>query len=634
MKPVLFRTIAALLLLGFLLEGLDLARRKSATWDETGHLTAGYSYWFNGDHRMTTNNGILAQRWAALPLWFSPVPPRFPSAGEQAAQHQNPIELGRTFLYGLGNPPGDLLFRGRVMILLLAAGLGLVVLVWSRSLFGEAGALASLALFVCTPTVLAHSSLVTTDLAAALALLLATAAWWRVLERIDRPRVLVLGASLAVLVLTKYSFLVFAGVAGVLGLARAFRAEPLPAGHRTMATPAGRFAAILAAAAAGTLLAWAGVWAGYGFHFSIPGYAFDWESLGVGTVAYRATALLRSLHLFPEPFIYDLAGLRYISVGRGTFLHGEYSMEGFRMFFPVAFLIKSTPGFLFLAAAGTGVVLAARSTEVRALAWRALPLLVLAAVYFAASVASRLNIGVRHLLPIYAPLCILAGAAVTARLRELRWLSRWVALPAAAISAVQSHPDELAYTNILGGGTANGWHWLVGSSYDWGGELNDVADATAPAKDRAPQPPNYLLYSGTADPAAHQVNAIQLDGYFRPQEDFTRTLRGGTFYVCATNLQTGTPQAFGPWTAAFEQRYQELRAKPTGAPTDHDFIERHGLLVARLCSFLRQRAPDEQAAQAVLVFRLTDAEIQRVISGPPAELFPTSPVRGWRASLP
>ena len=29
-----------------------------------------------------------------------------------------------------------------------------------------------------------------------------------------------------------------------------------------------------------------------------------------------------------------------------------------------------------------------------------------------------------------------------------------VALPAAVVSAVQAHPDELAYTNFFGGGTA------------------------------------------------------------------------------------------------------------------------------------------------------------------------------------
>ncbi len=633
MKPVYFWSVASALLLGFILAGLDLARRKSATWDETGHLTAGYSYWVNGDYRMTTNNGILAQKFAALPLLAAG--PRFPDAAEQAGLKENPIELGRRFLYGMDNDAGALLFRSRAMILLLSAGLGLGVLLWSRSLFGDSGALVSLALFVLSPVLLAHSALVTTDLASALTLLAATAAWWRVLQKVSFGRVALFGFSLGILILTKYSFLVFAAVAGLLALARLLRTEPLPfpgsgSSPRSCSSLRGRLGAIFVAGIAGVLVAWVVLWSAYGFRFGIPAFSFDWEGLGAGTITYRATARLRTLHLFPEPFIYDLAGLRYLGVGRGVFLHGAYSMEGFRLFFPTAFLIKSTPGFLVLVALGLAAIYSARDR--RTLAWQTLPLVALVAVYFSASVASKLNLGIRHLLPIYPALCILAGAAVQwkSRQRLLYWLGLGLALPTAAISAGLAHPDELAYTNFLGGGTANGWHWLVGSSYDWGGELNDVANAAQPGKDAETQTPNYLLYSGTADPAIHRVNAIQLDGYFRPTEDFTRRLRGGTFYVCVTNLQTGTPQAFGPWTAAYEKRYQELRAQPTGSSTDPDFIERHGLLVARLCSFLRHRTPDGQVAQAVLVFRLTDAEIQRVISGPPAELFPASPVQGWR----
>ncbi len=254
MKPVYFWSVACALLLGFILAGLDLARRKSATWDETGHLTAGFSYWVNGDYRMTTNNGILAQKFAALPLLAAG--PRFPDAAEQAGLKENPIELGRRFLYGMDNDAGALLFRSRAMILLLSAGLGLGVLLWSRSLFGDSGALVSLALFVLSPVLLAHSALVTTDLASALTLLAATAAWWRVLQKVSFGRVALFGFSLGILILTKYSFLVFAAVAGLLALARLLRTEPLPfpgseSSPRSCSSLRGRLGAIFVAGIAG-----------------------------------------------------------------------------------------------------------------------------------------------------------------------------------------------------------------------------------------------------------------------------------------------------------------------------------------------------------------------------------------------
>src|SRR5262245_28095001 len=43
------------------------AARKSGTFDEFVHVTAGRSYWAYGDYRLNPENGNWPQRWVGLP---------------------------------------------------------------------------------------------------------------------------------------------------------------------------------------------------------------------------------------------------------------------------------------------------------------------------------------------------------------------------------------------------------------------------------------------------------------------------------------------------------------------------------------------------------------------------------------
>src|SRR5262249_38061037 len=139
-----------LLLAGYWLMATSAARQKCAAFDEPLHLTAGYSYWTTGDYRLHPENGMLPQRWAALPLLFTNV--RFPSLDQPSWWNPKTTSLSHQFFYELGNDPDRMLRLGRAMIALLGAALGLVVYLWSRQLFGAKGALISLALFTFSPT--------------------------------------------------------------------------------------------------------------------------------------------------------------------------------------------------------------------------------------------------------------------------------------------------------------------------------------------------------------------------------------------------------------------------------------------------------------------------------------------------
>lgn len=49
---------------------LAAVRQKSNTDDEIAHVTAGVSDWRENDYRVHFENGILPQRWFALP-WLT-----------------------------------------------------------------------------------------------------------------------------------------------------------------------------------------------------------------------------------------------------------------------------------------------------------------------------------------------------------------------------------------------------------------------------------------------------------------------------------------------------------------------------------------------------------------------------------
>jgi hypothetical protein len=135
---------------------------------------------------------------------------------------------------------------------------------------------------------------------------------------------------------------------------------------------------------------------------------------------------------------------------------------------------------------------------------------------------------------------------------------------------------------------------------------------------------SYVDYFGAASLDDYDIRATRLGRY---HTEPLPALTGGTYCISATALQGTFLPIVGHWTAAREAEYQILArefshgvpASPKGAVQQ---IVTHyaDLREARLRSFLRHRQPDEEIAYSILVYRLTDEDIQRALLGPPAEL--------------
>jgi hypothetical protein len=634
---------------------------KSTTFDELAHLAGGYSYLVTGDYRLNPENGFLPQLWAALPLLARHCV--FPPLAQSAWYASDLWEIGYQFFYRMGNDLGAMLAAGRAMIALLSVGLGLLVYLWSRRLFGPRGAVVSLLLYCFCPTVLANGSLVTSDMALALSLVAAVWSWWALLHRVSWGLLVANVLVLAVLFLSKMSAATILPIGLLLLGVRLLHREPPAVLLGRPRRVHGRGNQLLLFLGLMTFLAVAVVvlvWAAYGFRYSSFRGAqagrdqffggWDWALESSGAVG-AAVAFLRRHQWLPEHQLYGFAYMLKSAGVRSAFLNGHYSNVGWWYFFPYSFLVK-TPVSLFavLALALAAAVTKARASF-RAGLYRVAPLLVLLGVYWAMAVGSRLNIGHRHILPVYPALFVLAGAAGSwfqARRRVLR-AAVPVLLLAFMAESLSVRPDYLAFFNVLAGGPRHGYRHLVDSSLDWGQDLPglrtwlDRHDLNG--QNRTPV---YLSYFGQGDPTWYGIRTGFLASYMdKWRVKGVEPLQGGVYCISATMLQGVYLEPCGPWAAPYERAYQGLlpemrpfldaRRDPQARERlrqdrGRDYWEQAGsmfeeLRLARLCSFLRQREPDDQVGHSILIYRLSDEDLDRALFGAPVELAPAIDVR-------
>jgi len=283
------RAGAAALLAGFWVLLAASLWHKSQTFDELGGVTAGYTYWRYNDYRLDPENGNLPQRLAALPLLTGKYP--FPPLETAAWRGSNVWALGYQWLYQMGNDATGMLRRSRAVCGLLAVALGALVWIWSRHLFGPAGGLLSLLLFVFSPSFLANGALVTTDTAVALFFLAAVAGIWAVLHRLTTARLLGSALALGALFVTKMSAPLIVPIALLLLAARLIARRPLPVAlgpwRCTLARRGEQGLAFAGAALVHGLIVVIVIWASFGFRFA----AFA-PAGGGGQLFYRWEVLL------------------------------------------------------------------------------------------------------------------------------------------------------------------------------------------------------------------------------------------------------------------------------------------------------------------------------------------------------
>lgn len=627
---------------------LSVSPRTGVAFDETAHMTAGRFYWTEGDFRFQPENGNLPQRWAALPsLWLYPGKP----AGNETARRQADVWwFGREFFFQSDHDTGRILLAGRAMIALLGVALLACIWWWSRALFGKTGGWISIGAAAFSPTLLAHSGLITSDIAAALGFMLALAAWWRLLHRLTPARVILAGLATALLALSKFSSVLLAPTVLLLVAVRCGRRAELPWHFGWRRGRLGgwmRLPALLGAGIAATGVALAFIWSAYGFRYAASPdagvqFAKPWSEVlmqertrlsvinapGDPTVyqpgiVQHFAGWARNHELLPEAFLYGLTFTDYHARARLSYFAGEYRTQGWREFFPTAFLLKTTLPVLI--ALGLALIAFATGKPAARSRWiyRLCPLVIFASIYWVFAVTSHLNIGHRHLLPVYPALFIFLGVLGTGarRLRGRFWLGAAAILLAwHALESWRVRPHYLTYFNTLAGGPTQGHRYFVDSSLDWGQGLPDLKTwLDANRGDDAV----FLSYFGSDEPRRFELNATRIgDVYFDHGRRLTLPrLTAGIYCISATMYHRVYTEVRGPWSDEYEALYDTLAVEITrelsaGAARPDLLAQFEQLRFGRLCHFLRQRQPDTVVGNVFFIYRLDEAAIDNALNHP------------------
>ncbi len=627
---------AALLLALHFAMAVASKRGESTTSDEIAHLTGGFTYWTFGDYRLQPENGNLPQRWVALPAYLAGH--RFPDLDQPYWRKSDVWVMGHEFFYETGEDHFPMLMAARAMTALLSVGVGLLVFCWSRSLFGTAGAFVSLTFFTFSPTFLAHGGYATSDVCMAFFMLASVGAWWRHLRAPGAGPFALSAVVFGLACVAKFSAVL---IPVMMALCAAVHVATHPG-------QAGRVArSALGHAAAAFVI----IWAFYGFRYSafnpaLPAadqFIVAWPEMYARTGAIgRIIHALADLKALPEAFLYGTAYVVYTSQSRGAFLNGEYSIHGWRTFFLWAFALKTT--LPLIAASGLSAWAVVRGGlhpgaggpgRLRRLL-PLTPLLALFGVYWAVSIQSSLNIGHRHLVPVYPVLFILTGALGA-------WLARplgWRALVVAALLAwhvgesLWIAPHYLAYFNEVAGGPSQASGHLVDSSLDWGQDLPGLKAWLD--RNKGPGEAAYLAYFGSGEPRYYRlpVKRLAYMNLFLEDEPYF-PLGAGLYCVSATMRSQVYSSVQGPWTMELEREYQSLRTlEPMFKAAEEDPEARDRfqaglppgrwkagrdrflhLRFARLCYYLRVRKPDAVIGYSIFVYRLTEGEIASATGG-------------------
>lgn len=454
---------------------VSVERSTSPTLDEHFHLMRGLAWWWADDTRLNYPHPPLGQLVATAPvaLLAERVPIRsyggYAKADLRRAtmRYLGDYELTRSHLTG-----------ARLGMIALAILLAIYLYEWIRRRYGPRLALMTTLLYAASPILMAHAGLMTTDFPIAFVTLVAvlqlhdyllSRSWWRLLG---------LALSAGALISVKLSGILIAlllvpPAIGFAVLGRG-RFDDLP--PRSRAGILGRDLVVTGLIALLTVNA---------------AYQFDHTGLTRSEIVeygrarhlkpkiaengFVASAVPDGIPIpLPFTYLYCLEKLRkHTKSGHSSYFLGAPVRKGVSGYFPLMLAIKLPTGVVLLLLAGLGLALRRRL--------RGLPLDVwlhgyVVVAFLLLTLNSRINIGVRHALPIVPSLLTLAGRGANALWGTGR-VGRLVAsacIASVLVGAFVAHPRYIGDFNWLVGGRSVG-HQVSVVGEDWGQDLDELA---------------------------------------------------------------------------------------------------------------------------------------------------------------
>jgi 4-amino-4-deoxy-L-arabinose transferase-like glycosyltransferase len=505
----------------------------SLTMDELAHLPAGYSYVTKHDMRLNPEHPPLIKDMAGLGVlaWskISGTKINFP---DQIRAWKDDVngqwDFGTAFLFHSNNDADKIIYYGRLPMLIILLLLGFYIFKWARELFGNGAALLALFLYSLSPTFIAHGRLVTTDVAASAAIFIALYYFIRWLKDPNAKNLIAAGLVFGVALCAKFSVFLLAPLFGFLVviwiIVSAYdakeKSEYVRVSRLALKYIGGYILIGLLCVTAVYIIYIPHVW-NYPINRQVGDMQYILQSYSGGPdqllqSCYTPSRLGRcpadlTIWMASRPILRPFAQYTYGLLmvfqravgGNTTYFLGEVSATGWKTYFPIIYAIKEPLTLHILTI--IALLFAAYSFKQpfwkepfrRLLLWTKnhiaeFSMLSFIALYWASSLTSNLNIGVRHILPTFPFVYLLVGNQIGKWLTvekpvknlsffetisfvvstlvgtTLKYLAV-VLLLLWQINAVAAvYPYFLTYFNELAGGPTNGYRYVTDSNLDWG----------------------------------------------------------------------------------------------------------------------------------------------------------------------
>ncbi|OGY79919.1 MAG: hypothetical protein A3B74_01555 [Candidatus Kerfeldbacteria bacterium RIFCSPHIGHO2_02_FULL_42_14] len=525
--------------------------QENQTIDEGAHLVSGFSYLTTGIYALNREHPPLVKLLAALPLLKTKIIYQPSKNWDEGTQWSAAYE----FLYHNTLPADFLLFLGRLPIMLMSLLLGILIFSWTQKIAGLTAGLFALTLYAFDPNIIAHARYITTDVPFGLAF---TAAIFSFISWIKRPtqcKLILTGIIFGLAQVTKFSAILLWLFFAIFFLFSITLYKPK---NEQRASLFRQGIMLFGVCFAGTLLA---ILITYNFALPLWKENILLPLLSNSTDPMIETNLTPVLTRLPIIHLYLdglFAVLKHSFVGHAAYLFGEFSTQGWWYYFPVTLFVK-TP-FATILLIGILIIISLHAfqkkihmyTNVHSqlrrsllqkmqslptiISFEHLVLVTTPLLYLLASMINNINIGWRHIVPIYPFIFILLGTLMNVQLSRWTQLFKGIILTMLTIYIAMSlwtYPFYLSYFSEIIGGPSNGHTYLLDSNLDWGQDLKRLRDYM---KDHD-IPWIYLVYFGKGDAAHYVIDARTLPTLSQTQNRTEVTQRiNGIVAISITRL--------------------------------------------------------------------------------------------------
>jgi 4-amino-4-deoxy-L-arabinose transferase-like glycosyltransferase len=401
---------------------------------------------------MNAEHPPLAKMVAAIPLLFFVPRDTGPAEGpwnfsERGANFYNHFwSINRAMFLSIW-------FWARTAMLVFTIALGGLLFWATRRWFGSTAAIFAILIYSLEPTILGHAKVVHTDVPAACVYLLFFVTLYAYAEQPILRKAVLLGLVTGLALVTKFSMVVLLPVLAVFFLFKA---------RQQM-----KHALVVAVLILLTINAT--------YRFRNPPLGPD--NAWIQTVARQPAQVIQAIETFslilPRDFLFGIYVVSmHNSGGDSSSILGQYDYRGWWYYFPVAFALKTPLPFLVMSIVGLIWAIWKLKQGDYSLLRPLIPL----TIYTVLVMSSSINIGVRHFLPAFPFLIMLAGAL----LAELCRLKPRFGIPVAiaviglmGIDTIRTSPYYLSYMNPLKGDKP-GWRLLSDSNVEWGDAVPEL----------------------------------------------------------------------------------------------------------------------------------------------------------------